>query len=728
MKLRLVAIGAVSMLGQVVLLRELGVAFFGSELIYVLALGAWLLGSAAGAASGRRAHVPGESAVRWLLVLAGLLVPLSVVLARGVRILFGAVPGAYLPFDRQMLALAACVLPVSLVLGLLFQWAAKRFVVAGRTLAGAYAIESAGGIAGGLAATLLLAAGVQNLPSVMLCAAAAFGTAARPERRVARGSDPAFPRPARAPALAAFAGLALVTGALAASARFDRALTTWNHPALVATRDTPYGRVTVSEREGQMAVFEDDALAYESQGVTAEQFVHLAAIQRAAPREVLVLGGAAQGLIEPLLRHGPGRVTDVELNLALVALVVPRQPADVRDALADPRVRLVFGDPRRFLARPARYDLVLSGMPEPESGRTNRCYTREFFTACAARLAPDGVLALKLRGAENLWTPQLARRAASIHRALRAAFADVVVLPGTNDMFLASNAPLSRDPELLGDRLRRRGINARLVTPAYVRYLYGNDRFAEAARVTADTPAPVNRDARPLCYQATMTLWLARFFPRLARLDLPEPSVAGAVRSPWSWAGVILAVGLIFLARRRPGLRRCLLAGAAGFAGMTLEAALLLQYQTRSGVLYQDLGVLLMAFMAGLAAGAGAFTRLAAKGDERRVWTLGIAALAALAALGLAAALLLRFGLPAGLVTVALFLAAAGFFVAAAFAYATLAGRPEQRLIVGPLYAADLAGGCLASLVAGLATIPMLGIPSTAALAGAAALAALLMA
>ena len=53
MTLRLFAIGLVSMLGQVVLLRELNVAFFGSELIYILALGLWLLWTAIGAAVGR---------------------------------------------------------------------------------------------------------------------------------------------------------------------------------------------------------------------------------------------------------------------------------------------------------------------------------------------------------------------------------------------------------------------------------------------------------------------------------------------------------------------------------------------------------------------------------------------------------------------------------------------------------------------------------------------------
>ena len=51
----LAAAGLLSMLAQVVILRELVAALFGVELLYVVALGAWLAGTAAGALLGRRA-------------------------------------------------------------------------------------------------------------------------------------------------------------------------------------------------------------------------------------------------------------------------------------------------------------------------------------------------------------------------------------------------------------------------------------------------------------------------------------------------------------------------------------------------------------------------------------------------------------------------------------------------------------------------------------------------
>ena len=56
-----------------------------------------------------------------------------------------------------------------------------------------------------------------------------------------------------------------------------------------------------------------------------------------------------------------------------------------------------------------------------------------------------------------------------------------------------------------------------------------------------------------------------------------------------------------------------------------------------------------------------------------------------------------------------------------------LDGAPDGRTVIGPVYAADLLGGGAGSLVAGLAAIPMLGLPATAALAAVAAAAAILL-
>ena len=153
----LIAVGFFSILGQVVILRELNVAFYGIELIYILSFAFWLLGTAIGAAAGRRSYFPKEITIHFIFLLSAILLIIDIIFIRGIRNLFGGVRGGYLPFTTQMIGLLIALIPIGLLNGLLFQWSAKRFVVDNETLAKAYAIESAGGVIGALCSALSIA-------------------------------------------------------------------------------------------------------------------------------------------------------------------------------------------------------------------------------------------------------------------------------------------------------------------------------------------------------------------------------------------------------------------------------------------------------------------------------------------------------------------------------------------------------------------------------------------
>ncbi|MBN1546981.1 MAG: hypothetical protein JW902_10000, partial [Syntrophaceae bacterium] len=67
--LSLFIIGLISILGQVVLLRELNVALYGVELFYILALGVWLLWSTAGTWIGARVNASAAWTIPALFLL-----------------------------------------------------------------------------------------------------------------------------------------------------------------------------------------------------------------------------------------------------------------------------------------------------------------------------------------------------------------------------------------------------------------------------------------------------------------------------------------------------------------------------------------------------------------------------------------------------------------------------------------------------------------------------------
>jgi hypothetical protein len=210
-------------------------------LIYLLALGVWLLGTGAGALIFRRSSGHSHFSVALLLTLFALLLPADIVFVRGLRLLFGGVPGAYLPFFRQIIGLLAAILPLGIPLGLLFQWAARRCMTGGRSLAVAYSLESAGAVLGGLASTLFLRFGISNLAIGVSCAL--FAAIAAMFLFMARREFSLFAR-----VLSGLLCLGLIA-VLSHSSRLDLFLTRWNHPQAVSSWDTPYGRLTACSLE-----------------------------------------------------------------------------------------------------------------------------------------------------------------------------------------------------------------------------------------------------------------------------------------------------------------------------------------------------------------------------------------------------------------------------------------------------------------------------------------------
>ncbi len=683
-----------------VLLRELAVLLRGGEQLVLLALAAWLLASGLGAAAGRLRAEGSPLLTRLLLLLWALLLPASVVLARALPRMLGAQQGDAQPLELQLGALALLVLPGALLAGALFRFSARCWLRPGRSLAQAYGLESLGALLGGAASTGLLALGLGNLVAAVAVSLLAVIAAAWP--------GPGQRGWLRAITLPATVLLVLL---LAVSGPLDRALTSLEHPDLIDSRDTPYGRVTIDARGEQVVLFLNGALAFETQGLAQDAFVHSAALQVQAPQRVLLLGGGAQGLLPPLLQHRPERVDLVEPDPVSLALLGEHLPAAQRDALDDPAVRLHTSDPRAYLQRPERYDLILMAQPEPATAAANRTWTLEAFALCAQRLKPGGVLAFSLPGSENLWSPTLTLRNAGLHAALRANFADVLVLPGTENIWLASGAELSRQPRFLAHRLAERAIQSDLVHDGWLSYQLENDRTAEIAALLEAHPAPANRDDRPSAASATLILWAGRFVPRLALQD-PTPLLERSRRlAPPALGGVgLLMAGLAVALRRRPGPRRLALAWLAGMLGALLEAVLLLRFQVQHGVLFGQLGLLLGAFMAGLAAGALGLDLLQRRLMGPPRW---LGAGVGVAGLLVAAVVLGSCFQPTSLVQSAALLLASGAVTAAAFARAARLGDPDGGRVAGLLYGADLLGGCLGFLLASLALVPLLGLGIT---------------
>jgi spermidine synthase len=698
----LIAVGFFSILGQVIILRELNVAFFGIELIYILSFTFWLLGTVIGAAVGRQDYIPKEKNIHKLFLLSTILLVVDIIFIRDIRNLFGGVQGGYLPFLIQIAALSIALLPIGFLAGLLFQWSAKRFVGENETLAKAYAIESAGGVLGGLCSTLFLDLGISNFSIALICSLC-FAFTVIYYSYYSKNS------------LIKYTSIAVSAGILILfvfSHQIDMLLTSWNHPYMIESIDTPYNRVTITSPEKQICIFEDDALSYDTQSITAEEFVQLSTLQTNIINNVLVLGGGFGGIIPEILKLPVKKIDYVEINKDLIDAVQKHLPDELGNSLQDKKVNIIYNDPRKFLKRQYSYDIILVGMPEPMSAQNNRFYTKEFFEQCSEALNENGMLAFKIHSSENIWTRQLTERNSGIYNAVKSSFGNVLVLPGVTNIFVASKSKIITDSNFLIKRFNERNLETKLVTPQYINYIFTNDRFAEVQRLLSGQAHIINSDLQPVCYSYTISIWLSKFFPNLAYSENLLLKISKPFNSLQFCIIVILLFGIAYLVTKKSArLKRFTLVFAAGFIGMTLEIILIMLYQNKNGILFRDIGLLLMAFMIGLTLGSFFINKLfrMMKNQNRSGIWLGSLIVIGFSLLNILVYFLIKADLISSLPIIIIALLLDGIFVSGIFAFTSLNRVENQQIVVAQLYTADLIGGCLGSLIASLILIPVCG-------------------
>jgi hypothetical protein len=182
------------------------------------------------------------------------------------------------------------------------------------------------------------------------------------------------------------------------------------------------------------------------------------------------------------------------------------------------------------------------------------------------------------------------------------------------------------------------------------------------------------------------------------------------------YAGWIAGISLILLfavSRMQSNWRRTALTLVGGFLGMTSETILLLYCQAKEGILYQQIPFFLAAFMAGLSLGAPVFRDLTiqkiGQKNYKHLWVaallIGFMLLNAMIVGNMKTAVSHSLLLP-------LFLtAAAGFLTGGLFASAGAYGVRKQK---ASQYRADLIGGSIGALVAGLFFVPIFGLAASA--------------
>ncbi len=774
-----ILMGFSGLVAQIVLLRELMVAFHGNELSIGVVLANWMLLEAAGAFFlGRR--IAGSPRRRLLFigvtVMFSLFFPAAVYFARVFKDMMSLVPGEGIGIMPMFYVSFLILLPVSVFHGALFtagcklysqlslpgkeggteeagghgagQGAVKntghdagRFVGQGDdscgdndagqgagSIARVYIYETVGTLVGGLVLTYLLIPHLHSVKIAVLTALFNFAVCAwllKPFRsQAASFADRA--------GWVLLTALILFSGNLVFRGGSDRlhehsVNRQWRGQEVVHYQNSHYGNIVVVENMQEYTFFSDGLPVITAPNpdiVFIEEFVHFPMLSHPDPLDILVLSGGAGGVISEILKHGVQRVDYAEVD-PLIPEVIGRFSTSLTDReLGDERVKVRYADGRFFLKRTEQtYDLIFSGFTDPSSLQSNRFFTREFFSIVESKLSRKGIFVLALPGSLTYMSPELAMLNGLVLATLEDVFNVVRVIPGDGtNLYLASGSYSSAFPDA-GEMMARAGsrdISFSLITPGYLEYRL-HERWQEWFHDNlGDTGGRINEDFRPLGVFYSLVWWNEKFSPSFNRIFRQSEGISISMMSIVFL--LLTGLALVYSARLkqpvRPALSFCIV--STGFAGMLFDLILIFAFQVLFGYIFYWLGLLVTAFMAGVAAGGLWMTRRIKRMDSVLPGIIRLEMLILLFALVLpwiftfSAPLLVHPWFDLLLRIMFLLLSfLSGLLVGAEF---PLANREYLKMsgdiggTAGLLYSADLWGGWIGGILGGVVLLPVLGL------------------
>jgi len=746
------ALGFTSVVGQILLMRELIVVFYGNELALGIMLGGWLfwagVGSLLAAVAAPRLKFLGRlPALALLQALLGVASVGSLLCVRAISLVVrGGHVGEIVGYAPIVVSSFLVLAPMCLLLGFLFDlfchiWSADGEESA--AIGAVYIDEGLGAAVGGLAFAGIFvrifdpAETMCVLLVLNLISAAAILAAHRPLRPAA--------------IVVAAIAIALTAASFWGGAKRLRGLSLdwlWGDLKVTHSEDSIYGNLAFVEREEEKSLYENGLLMFSHPDrLSAEEAVHFALLEHPAPKRVLLIGGGVSGSLGEVLKHPVERVEYVELDPSVIGMVRRFFPDEITAALGDPRVGVHDVDGRLFVKETdGTYDVVIVNLPDPYTALINRFYTLEFFRECKNKMAADGVLSFRVSSAENYISPELQQFLGCLDRTLGMAFADVKVVPGASNVFLACDTEdaLTLDSDILIARLHRRGLSESVVfvSESYLPYRLSEERTERLAAALAAAEARVNTDLAPVCYYYHAVLWSKQFE------DYSGTILASFARVRPHWILIVIAaltVAGLLVQRLFPmawGQKSILVAvGTTGFAEIAVEVVALLGFQAIHGYVYYKVAIIVTAFMIGLTIGAALMRRAIGRGGVGRRALLLIQAVVCVYPMILLGALILfsRAG-ASGAGARALALQAEVAFPLLAF-FAGLVGglqfplanelwlaeMPGAARAAGYTYGADLLGSCLGALLTTALLVPVLGIPYACMTASALNLGSLLL-
>ncbi len=459
----------------------------------------------------------------------------------------------------------------------------------------------------------------------------------------------------------------------------------------------------------------------------AEEIAHFAMLEHPKPKDILLIGGGLNGSINEILKHPfVEKVDYVETDMKLIQFFKNQffdQWCELND---NSKINIYKIDARIFLRKNVKkYDVIILNQPDPQTAQLNRYFTEEFFNLVAKRLNSSGIFSLQTHGSENYINDELAAYLKCIYNALNTAFKDVIIFPGDIVHFFAGlhSGIVTTDYQILVQRMNERNLKTQYIREYYLPYRLSLDRIDYINQIIkSQSEYRINRDFYPTAYYFNMILWSTQFSHHFTALVQWINTINWKIIVSIILVTLFILIPLFYKSNFQYQITGAISIFCLGFTSLSAEILILLIFQIIHGYVYQQLAILIAAFMAGLS--LGTYLSLKYRPSKRLLATKHLLIIHLIVALfigllPLSFYNLTRFitpslqeiSLPLIFILITFIVGGIGGyqFPVAGFIYYSQAKKQNA----GILYSLDLLGAMLGALLLSSFIIPLFGIYST---------------
>jgi len=564
--LSIIAVGISSISNQILTVREFLSQFHGNEISISAVIFFWLLIGGIGSLLCKYVKKGSILLLSILLFLSAILPLAQIIFIRVFRnILF--IPGSSIGLSSIIFYILCTTFLYCLIIGFILPYSQKALKETGYTLdtGRLYLIDNVGDITGGAATSFILIYLLKPFPIIAFTSSSIIFISLYIlylKRRWILFSILLF--------------ISTVFFYISLNPYLEIKSLAPKYGNIVSYVESPYGRIVVTKEDDQYTIWDSGKPFYFQKNIAeAEEKVHYTLCQLDQVKYVLLISGGIGRTIDEIEKYHPFHIDYVELDPKVTEIGLELGLIPKRKNLS-----IINQDGRYYLKNTAkRYSAIIVDLPDPDTFQINRFFTKEFFLLAKRHLEKDGVISISIGYSPNYMSITRKKKVSIIYNTIRSCFRHVAFIPGKRLYFIAGNRPIYTN---IPDILFKKHIKTLYAAP----YFYGNatpDRIRYIKRAVLQDKR-INTDLRPYLVSILFYEWFRKFHIR-----------------PSYFLFSFLFIMLIYLLLIR---REEYVLFSTGLSLMGVEMLTIFLFQIAYGYVYLRVGAIITMFLLGLFPGS----------------------------------------------------------------------------------------------------------------------------